>query len=61
MYNVLVLSLASQPYCSAYAHARAKVGVEGKEKYVWAAQIDLPGFCDSVVCAEYLPRVHNDY
>ena len=30
----------------------------GKESYVW---VDLPGFCDSVVCAECLPRVHNDY
>ena len=53
----LALASSSQPYFSAYAHARAKVGGEGKEKYVWAD----PGFCDSVVCAEYLPRVHNDY
>ena len=22
---------------------------------------DLPGFCGSVVCAEFLPLVHNDY
>ena len=29
---------------------------EGKEKYVWA---DLPGFRDSVECAECLPRVLN--
>ena len=33
---------------------------EGKEKYVRA---QLPGFRDSLVCAECLPRVHvrNDY
>ena len=31
---------------------------EGKEKYIWA---HLPGFCDSVECAECLPYVHNDY
>ena len=30
----------------------------GKESYVLA---DLPGFCSCVVCAESLPRVHNDY
>ena len=29
---------------------------EGKEKYVWA---DLPGFLDTVECAECLPRLHN--
>ena len=57
--SALALASSSQPYFSAYAHARAKVGGEGKEKYVWAPAD--PGFCDSVVCAEYLPRVHNDY
>ena len=41
------------------AYVRVCVRAErGKEKYVWA---DLPGFCGSVVCAECLPRVHNDY
>ena len=35
------------------------VRTEGlKESYVWA---DLPGFFSSVVCAESLPRVQNDY
>ena len=30
-------------------------GREGKN--VW---VDVPGFCGSVVCAGYIPRVHND-
>ena len=29
-----------------------------EEKYVWP---DPPVFCDSVLCSECLPRVHNDY
>ena len=44
-----------------FPHMRMRVrkwAGEGKEKYVCA---DLPDFCDSVVCAECLPRVHNDY
>ena len=51
-------SLASQPYYSAYAHARAKVGGgrEGKIRLGRPAR-----FLYSVVCAECLPRVHNDY
>ena len=51
-------SLASQSFFSVCVHVRAKVGGGREGKYVWA---DLPGFCDSVVCAECLPRVHNDY
>ena len=39
--------LASQPYFSEYAHARAKVGWGEKEKDVWAT--DLP-------CASTTPR-----
>ena len=30
----------------------------GKEKYIW---VKPPGLCDSMVCAEYLPHVHNHY
>ena len=48
--NTAVSSLASQPYFSAYALSLAKVG-GGRE-----GKIRLPGFCDSVVCAECLPR-----
>ena len=50
-------SLASQPYLSAYVHARAKVG-GGREGKIC---LGTPGFCDSVVCAECIPCVHNDY
>ena len=34
------------------------VRMEGRKKYVWA---DPPCFCDSVLFAECLPHVHNDY
>ena len=52
----LVVSRTSRIFPRMRMRVRKWAG-EGKE-YVWA---DLPGFCDSVVCAECLPRVHNDY
>ena len=51
-YSYLV-SRASRMFPRMRMRVRKWAG-EGKD---WA---DLPGFCDSVVCAEYLPRVHND-
>ena len=42
-------SLASQPYFSGMCMHMRKWAGGGREKYVWA---DLPGFRDSVVCAE---------
>ena len=32
--------------------------MERRKKYVWS---DPPRFCDSVLCAECLPWVQNDY
>ena len=38
--------------------ACVNVRMERRKTYVWA---DPPGFCDSGLCAECLPRVNNDY
>ena len=52
---VCACSLASQPYFPRMRMLMRKLAEGVKEKYVWA------GFCGSVVFAELLPRVHNDY
>ena len=55
---VCACSLASQPYFNAYVHARAKVGRRREGKL----RLSRPSsFCDSLVCVECVPRVHNDY
>ena len=38
--------------------ACVNVRTEGRKKDVWPYP---PGFCNSVLCAECLPRIHNDY
>ena len=48
-------SLASQPYFSTYAHARAKVGRGREGKYVWADT------CQVFVTAWYARNVFHVY
>ena len=54
-YYFCLVSRASRIFPRMRMRVRKWAG-EGKEKYVWA---HLPGFRDSVECAECLPRVHN--